>query len=262
MNRSLDELTAEELAGGAVRPGWGSMVTIQERQSDGAFKTVASAIYESNSQDAPKNLKGKLYFSETGKQGVEVIDLQSGKELNVIMAASKEAPKVYVEGGFIKTPEAKTALANTKKMLSDEGNAFLDLSCVAQSALAVITGKAEGFFQGHPNLHDVLPVAHLADNAGLFTMVLDQYDGKPAVTKGDEVKYPIFMATTPEQTIAMAEQYIRASNFDKDKLTVRNGDWEAKGFEQLKSDMLTRAGKSVSGTGELAHQPEVDRHVG
>ena len=82
------------------------------------------------------------------------------------------------------------------------------------AALAVITGKAEGFFQGHPNLHDVLPVAHLADNAGLFTMVLDQYDGKPAVTKGDEVKYPIFMATTPEQTIAMAEQYIRASNFD------------------------------------------------
>lgn len=245
VNRSVAELTEKELtSGGTVRPGWGSMVAIQERQADDSWKTIASGIYESNSADTPDNLKGKIYIAEKDKQGVSVINLQSGQEEGVILTTGKQQfPALVLEGGFSKVASAK---AEPKKALQEyvkaQGNKTLGLSCVAQSALGVITGKAQGYFQGYLNLHDILPVTHLAEKAGLFVMALDKNDGKPAfeVVEGGKkaVEYPIFMAATPELAIGMAEKFIEAAGWNKDKLTFRNGEWEEKSFEQIKTDLL------------------------
>jgi Inositol monophosphatase family len=154
---SLEEVNLRSLRRHKLRIGWGSMVAIQHRQTNGSWKTVASAIYESNSRDTRDNLQGKFYLAEGTREGVGVIDLQTWQEKPVISACSLRRPKIVIEGGFSDDRDAqKTRLAITRYVRS-KNYLLLDLSCVAQSALAVITAKARGFFKGIPICMTFLP---------------------------------------------------------------------------------------------------------
>jgi fructose-1,6-bisphosphatase/inositol monophosphatase family enzyme len=245
VHRSLTELTPEEWASGAVRPGWGSMVAIQERQSDNSWKTVASSIYESNSKDTPGDLKGRFFVAEAGKKGVTIFNLQTGKEESAITSPAKNTPQLVIEGDFAKVDGAAEAQTAIRKHVTEKNNDLINFHCTAQCALGAMTGKAQGFFQGHPLLHDVLPIAHLAENAGLSVLVLDKKDAKePAVWVNNggkmEQEYPVFMAATPDLAISMAEKYIEGAGLDKDTVTFRSGAWEEKTFDNIKRDLVNR----------------------
>lgn len=270
-NRATSELTAADLATDKVKPGYGSMVTIQERQPNGDFKSVISAIYETSSQDKVGSLKGKMYVAEEGVQGLTAIDMATGVESAFVRDKSKP---IVVQGGFTKEPNSDKAQKDLQTMAKGEGNHLIDFSCVAQSALSVITGQSAGYFQEHPNLHDVAAIGHLADAAGVSVVVLDQNNSpdnpyskgneKPAVfvAKDGKQRFPVFMAESPELAEKMARTYLAAKGLDESKVTFRDGQWNEGSLDKLIAEQKQRAGSGVSGAGSLTQEPERKAHLG
>jgi 8-oxo-dGTP pyrophosphatase MutT (NUDIX family) len=239
VNRSIQELHEAELRGAAVRPGWGSMIAIQQRAPVHQWRTIASAIYESRSTDTPKNLKGNLYFAQTGVPHLKAINLQTGRERTILPPPVVSHSKLVVQGGFPHTAWGVTTQKAIQRHVASSGYSLIDFSCVAQSAIAVVTRMAAGYFQGHPHLHDVLAIAHLAVKSGVFVVVVDSHNGKPFTGDRGNKKayYPVFMSVRAELAWSMMQQFIHATGLSSNRFVFRNGFWECKSYGQIKEQV-------------------------
>ncbi len=212
--------------------GWGTMIAIQERQPDESWKTVSSAIYESSEKDTPEQLTGRLFIAEEGKQ-TTVTKMDSGAETPLNTQAIDTTAK-HVIGGFIEKAARAQMDVTMKEMVSKE----LDLSCVAQSALAVATGKAQAYYQEHPNLHDVAAIANIAEQSGAFVAVMPVLkpgkDGRPTdkIQDGKD-RYPIVVAKNPELGMKLTAEYAKAKGYDLATTKFRRGDFTEVSFAEL-----------------------------
>ena len=253
--RSIDELTADELTRPIANPGFVTQGTIQERQTDGSWKTVAAFTYEPTSNDKPDKMTGRLLMAADGMDGVQVIDYATGQTSTLSFKGKVENPNKVVKGGYLKdagSPEAEKAVS---ALVTDRGLTEVDFKCVGQSMLAVTTGKCAAFHQENPNFYDNSSGGYLGEKAGVAVIIVDEYEGKPALVnaKDGKQRFPIFMTTDSNVGMQMLKTYATAKGFDLEKIGLRDGNWDLLSVAEMK----TKLGVGVSGANtDIAAAPD------
>lgn len=187
--------------------GWGSMIAIQEKRDDcSGWRTVAAGIYESGGLVANTvqhgAIPGRIYIAVSDLQDILVVESDVERPLRIHFPV----PNKHIVGGFVHKATSKLMSAFMAQSHSQERK----LRCVAQSALAVICGQAQAYFQENPNLHDAASVMYMAQKAGVHVSSVPSFPGADGKSR-----YPIIMARDSGIQSCLEGIYMRARGLEK-----------------------------------------------
>lgn len=207
--------------------GWGSMLVIQERKND-QWITVAAGIYESTPKDTGvTEPQGRVFLADESSAWQTTL---ADPSVKTPLKNEQNAPRKRFVDSFV-YPEIKEQMNGVSAASKDEE---MNLNCVAQGGIGMFTGKCKELYLQHPYLHDVAPVAFIAEKAGYHVAIMPRF----ADAHGGE-KHPMIITDNEQILATLAGAYTvkaRATETENEHFkqsgTVLNGDMSVSALDK------------------------------